>query len=101
MRAGDKRALDWSVEHGLHHSMHRTEALLEISKGIPVVWALTGTPILSRPVQLFNILRLIRHPLSRSFSKYAEQPLGFRLEQPARETASDARRSTINRPRRS
>ena len=76
MRAGDKKALDWSVEHGLHHSMHRTEALLEISKGIPVVWALTGTPILPRPVQLFNILRLIRHPLSRSFSAYAERYCG-------------------------
>ena len=73
MRAAEKRALEWSVERGLHHSMHRTEAALEIAKGIPVVWALTGTPILSRPVQLFNVLRLIRHPLSRSFSEYAEK----------------------------
>jgi hypothetical protein len=49
LRSADKRALEWSVEHGLHHSMHRTEAALEISQRIPVVWALTGTPILSRP----------------------------------------------------
>src|SRR5271165_1368421 len=41
--------------------------------GIGVVWALTGTPILSRPVQLFNILRLIRHPLARNFAAYAER----------------------------
>ena len=73
LRAAEKRALEWSVERGLHHSMHRTEAALEIAKGIPVVWALTGTPILSRPVQLFNVLRLIRHPLSRSFREYAER----------------------------
>jgi SWI/SNF-related matrix-associated actin-dependent regulator of chromatin subfamily A-like protein 1 len=73
LRAADKRALEWSVAHGLYHSMHRTEAVLELSKSIPVVWALTGTPILSRPVQLFNILRLIRHPLGQSFSAYAER----------------------------
>ena len=73
LRAAERRALEWSVQNGLHHSMHRTEAVLEISKGIPVVWALTGTPILSRPVQLFNILRLIRHPLAQSFSAYAER----------------------------
>lgn len=73
LRAAERRALEWSVERGLHHSMHRTEAVLEIAKGIPVIWALTGTPILSRPVQLFNVLRLIRHPLSRSFSAYAER----------------------------
>jgi SWI/SNF-related matrix-associated actin-dependent regulator of chromatin subfamily A-like protein 1 len=69
--AAGKRALDWSVERGLHHSMHRTEAALEIARGIPVIWALTGTPILSRPVQLFNVLRLIRHPLALSFGEYA------------------------------
>ena len=61
------------MERGLHHSMHRTEAALKIARGILVIWALTGTPILSRPVQLFNVLRLIRHPLSRSFSEYAER----------------------------
>jgi SWI/SNF-related matrix-associated actin-dependent regulator of chromatin subfamily A-like protein 1 len=73
LRAAERRALEWSVERGLHHTMHRTEAALEIAKGIPVIWALTGTPILSRPVQLFNVLRLIRHPLARSFSEYAER----------------------------
>jgi hypothetical protein len=52
LRAAERRALEWSVQNGLYHSMHRTEAVLEISKGIPVVWALTGTPILSRPDQL-------------------------------------------------
>ena len=52
LRAAERRALEWSVQNGLHHSMHQTEAVLEISKGIPVISALTGTPILSRPVQL-------------------------------------------------
>ena len=73
LRAADKRALEWSVKNGLYHSMHRTEAVLELSRGIGIVWALTGTPILSRPVQLFNILRLIGHPLARSFAAYAER----------------------------
>jgi SWI/SNF-related matrix-associated actin-dependent regulator 1 of chromatin subfamily A len=71
--AAGRRALEWSVEHGVPRSMHRTEAVLELAKGIPVIWALTGTPILSRPVQLFNILRLIRHPLGRNFRHYAKK----------------------------
>jgi hypothetical protein len=57
-------------ERGCTRACIEPRSVLEISKGIPVVWALTGTPILSRPVQLFNILRLIRHPLAQSFSPY-------------------------------
>jgi hypothetical protein len=39
LRAADKRALEWSVKNGLYHSMHRTEAVLELSRGIGIVWA--------------------------------------------------------------
>ena len=37
------------------------------------VYLLTGTPMTSRPRDLFNLLRAIRHPLGRSFYSYAKR----------------------------
>jgi hypothetical protein len=54
--------------------MHRTEAALEIAEAIPVIWAFRGRPILSRPASFLNVLRLIRHPLSRGL---ADTPNGI------------------------
>ena len=37
------------------------------------VYLLTGTPMTSRPRDLFNLLRAVRHPLGRSFYSYAKR----------------------------
>ena len=37
-----------------------------------IVWCLSGTIILNRPLELFNILKAIDHPLSNSKERYAE-----------------------------
>lgn len=37
----------------------RTKAINELVKGIPHIIALTGTPILNRPVEIYNILKLL------------------------------------------
>ena len=39
----------------------------------PVACALTGTPLTSRPRDLFPILELIDHPLGKSFRTFAER----------------------------
>ena len=39
----------------------------------PVVYALTGTPLTSRPRDLFPILQLIDHPLGKSFRTFAKR----------------------------
>ena len=38
-----------------------------------VVYLLTGTPMTSRPRDLFNLLRAVRHPLSTSFYSFAHR----------------------------
>jgi SWI/SNF-related matrix-associated actin-dependent regulator 1 of chromatin subfamily A len=37
------------------------------------VYLLTGTPMANRPRDLFNLLRAVRHPLSRSFYSFAKR----------------------------
>ncbi len=45
-------------------------------KLVDSVTCITGTPILNKPIELFNILKAIGHPLSKSKEKYAERYCG-------------------------
>ena len=38
-----------------------------------VIYALTGTPLTNRPRDLFPLLQLVRHPMSRSFLSFAKR----------------------------
>lgn len=65
-------------------SRHRTEHTFAICRYIRRVYLLSGTPLPSKPRELFNLLRLTRHPLGRSFRAFAtrycggtETPWGF------------------------
>lgn len=42
----------------------RTRAMLAITEHLSRVMMLTGTPILNRPIELFSLLRAIKHPLA-------------------------------------
>ena len=44
------------------------------------VYALTGTPILNRPIELFNILKAVNHPLGRVRSAYSRRYCGAYLK---------------------
>lgn len=55
------------------------KATKRLSKGLPYLLALGGTPLKSRPSELFNILNLIRPDKFPSFMKYA-----FRYCKPVR-----------------
>ncbi|TXI83460.1 MAG: DEAD/DEAH box helicase [Cupriavidus sp.] len=54
-------------------SDHRTVLAFEAARHIRNVYCVTGTPILSRPRDLFNLLRIVRHPLGRSFREFADR----------------------------
>lgn len=66
-----RKVLD-SLADGVATSLHRTQAVSEICRSIKVIHCLTGTPILSRPRELFNLLRLTRHPLGKNFREFSE-----------------------------
>lgn len=52
----------------------RSQNFEELSrhKSIKKLWLLTGTPITNRPLNYFNLLKLIKHPLSKNWVKFVE-----------------------------
>lgn len=52
-------------------SLHRTEAVLAIAEKVPFVLPVTGTPILGKPRELFNLLVAIKHPLGNKWVSFA------------------------------
>lgn len=57
----------------------RSKITLEIVKELDQVYCLTGTPIQNRPVELFNLLRAIDHPLGKRKSFYSKRYCGGHL----------------------
>jgi SWI/SNF-related matrix-associated actin-dependent regulator of chromatin subfamily A-like protein 1 len=57
--------------HQSQRSRH-SRALVDAARE-PVVYALTGTPLTSRPRDLFPLLQLCGHPLARSFLSFAKR----------------------------
>ncbi len=44
---------------------------LVVDYGNPIVWLLTGTPIANRPMDFFNLLRMIKSPIAKNWKYYA------------------------------
>lgn len=56
----------------------RTEAVKILAKGIPHILGLSGTPIVSRPAELYNAIKLINPYLFPSWWKFAHRYCGAR-----------------------
>ena len=56
----------------------RTKATKKLAKGIPHVIALTGTPIVNRPIEGFNIFQILDRSLFPNFWTYVHQYCGAR-----------------------
>ena len=59
-----------------NHQSQRSRNATKLVKAIqhqPIVHALTGTPMTNRPRDLFPILRLVDHPLGKSFLSFAKR----------------------------
>lgn len=61
-----------------NNSAQRTKAVKRLAKNIPHIIALTGTPIVNRPVELFNAIKLIDDTVVPSFWHYARRYCGAR-----------------------
>jgi len=48
----------------------RTKLLNDILEQIPTVWLLTGTPMTSRPINFYNLLKIVRSPLTINWKSY-------------------------------
>ena len=58
----------------------RATNTLDILNGVQRVYALTGTPIMNRPIELFNLLKAIKHPLGRARSVFSKRYCGAYLK---------------------
>jgi SWI/SNF-related matrix-associated actin-dependent regulator 1 of chromatin subfamily A len=48
----------------------RTQLLNDILAKIPKVWLLTGTPMTSRPINYYNLLKIVNSPLTLNWKSY-------------------------------
>ncbi len=49
---------------------NRTRLLNDVLEQIPKVWLLTGTPMTSRPINYFNLLKIVESPLTLNWQSY-------------------------------
>lgn len=79
-----KKEIDTAIIDEAHYikgkKTIRADATLEIVKGMERVYCLTGTPIMNRPIELFNLLKAIGHPLSKSRTLYGKKFCGAQLK---------------------
>jgi len=51
----------------------RTKLMNNILESIPKVWLLTGTPMTSRPINYFNLLKIINSPVALNWQHYVRR----------------------------
>lgn len=56
----------------------RTKAVKKLGKNIPHIIGLSGTPIVNRPIEMYNALKLINDTVVPSFWQYAQRYCGAR-----------------------
>jgi len=52
---------------------NRTRLLNDVLETIPKVWLLTGTPMTSRPINYFNLLKIVDSPLTLNWQSYVRR----------------------------
>jgi len=52
---------------------NRTRLLNDVLDTIPKVWLLTGTPMTSRPINYFNLLKIVDSPLTLNWQSYVRR----------------------------
>ena len=69
----------------------RARAALEVLTKIENVYLMTGTPVMNRPIELFNMLSAVRHPLSKSRALYGKKFCGAQLKCLVRDMVANKR----------
>jgi hypothetical protein len=52
---------------------NRTKLLNDVLSKIPKVWLLTGTPMTSRPINYYNLLKIVNSPLAINWQTYVRR----------------------------
>ena len=62
-----------SINNNGHGGSKRARYFIQLSNQIEHVFCLTGTPIPSKTKDIFNLLKAIKHPLSRGYKAFAQR----------------------------
>jgi len=54
----------------------RTKLINDIVEKIPKVWLLSGTPMTSRPINYYNILKIVNSPIALNWQSYVKRYCG-------------------------
>ncbi len=54
----------------------RTKLINDIVEKIPKVWLLSGTPMTSRPINYYNILKIVQSPIALNWQSYVKRYCG-------------------------
>jgi len=61
-------------------SANRTRLINDIIKKIPKVWLLTGTPMTNRPINYYNLLKIVESPVALNWQHYVKRYCkGFKM----------------------
>lgn len=76
---------------------NRTRLLNDVLDTIPKVWLLTGTPMTSRPINYFNLLKIVDSPLTLNWSSYVKRYCkGFQFKVGARKVWNTSGASNLD-----
>lgn len=76
---------------------NRTRLLNDVLDTIPKVWLLTGTPMTSRPINYFNLLKIVDSPLTLNWQSYVKRYCkGFQFKVGARKVWNTSGASNLD-----
>jgi SNF2 family DNA or RNA helicase len=73
VNAGFELAIVDEAHYLANPQANRTKLLNDILSKIPNVWLLTGTPMTSRPINYFNLLKIVNSPLTLNWQAYVKR----------------------------
>lgn len=73
VNAGFDLAIVDEAHYISNNTAQRTRLLNDVLGKIPKVWLLTGTPMTSRPINYFNLLKIVDSPLTLNWQTYVKR----------------------------
>lgn len=73
VNAGFDLAIVDEAHYISNNTAQRTRLLNDVLEKIPKVWLLTGTPMTSRPINYFNLLKIVDSPLTLNWQTYVKR----------------------------
>ncbi len=73
VNAGFELAIVDEAHYISNNTAQRTRLLNDVLDKIPKVWLLTGTPMTSRPINYFNLLKIVDSPLTLNWQTYVKR----------------------------